>query len=109
MGLIWLAAVAVLAAMVLWWVFPILARVVGFFLIVDSPLAIVITPARAIPGELSWLVLGFLLVWLAGHWVSVVKHGVWDSRVALCIFALPGLRRVIPRSALVHVERDSYR
>ncbi|WP_327138931.1 hypothetical protein [Nocardia sp. NBC_01327] len=107
MGLIWLAAVAVLAAMLLWWVFPILARIAGFFLIIDSLLAIIFTPAHAIPCKLSWLVLG-LLIWLAGHWTSAFKHGIWDSRLALRIFALPGLRLTIPRATLVHIERDTY-
>lgn len=106
MGLIWLAAVAILAAMLLWWVFPFLARLVGFFIIVNSLLAIVLTPARAIPAQLPWLALG-VLIWLVGHWAWAFKHGIWDSRVALRVFSLPGLRRVIPRSTLIYQDVDS--
>ncbi|WP_182435009.1 hypothetical protein [Nocardia seriolae] len=106
MGLIWLAAVVILVAMLLWWAFPILARIVGFFLFFDSLLTIVFRPSYAIPGRLPWLALG-LLIWLLGHWAWAFKHGFWDSRVALRIFALPGLRRTIPRSTLIHIDPDS--
>ncbi|WP_405136678.1 hypothetical protein [Nocardia sp. NBC_01388] len=92
--------------MLLWWVFPFLARLVGFFIIFNSLLAIVLTPARAIPARLPWLALGFL-VWLVGQWAWAFKHGFWDSRVALRVFSLPGLRRAIPRFTLVHFDANS--
>ncbi|MBF6137239.1 hypothetical protein IU433_22240 [Nocardia puris] len=107
MGLIWIAAVAVLAALLLWWAFPTLARIVGFFIVFDSLLALVLTPARAIPGRLGWLALG-LVIWLAGHWAYAFKHGAWASPIALRIFALPGLRWMIPRCTLIHFD-DRYR
>ncbi|MFI1919305.1 hypothetical protein [Nocardia sp. NPDC020380] len=106
MGLIWLAAIAILLMMLLYCVFPLLARLIGFFIIFDSLLAIVLIPARAIPGRLSELALGFL-IWLIGHWAWAFKHGVWDSRLALRVFSLPGLRRLIPRSTLIY--DDSHR
>ncbi|NNH73800.1 hypothetical protein HLB23_28770 [Nocardia uniformis] len=109
MGLIWIAAVAALAALLLWWAFPTLARIAGFLLAIDSLLAIVLAPARSIPGKLPWLALG-LAVWLAGHWAYAFKHGAWASPIALRIFALPGLHWMIPRATLIHFDdRDYYR
>lgn len=97
MGLIWLAAVAVLTFLVLGWALPTLARILGFLIALDSLAAIVFFPDRAIPYRVWWLFAGVLL-WLAGHWAWAFKHGMWASRIALRIFTLPGLHRLIPRS-----------
>ncbi|MFJ4651044.1 hypothetical protein ACIP5Y_07200 [Nocardia sp. NPDC088792] len=103
MGLIWLVAVAVLATLLLWWAFPILARIAGFWIFLDSLLAIVFIPHRAIPGRLWLLALG-LFLWLAGHWAHAFKHGEWASPIALRIFTLPGLRWMIPRRTLIYFD-----
>lgn len=86
--------------MLLWWAFPALARIVGILVVLESLLAIVLIPARAIPDRLLWLALG-IFVWLAGHWAWAFKHGMWASPIALRIFGLPGLRWMIPRTTLV--------
>ncbi|WP_216895688.1 hypothetical protein [Nocardia alni] len=100
MGLIWLAAIAVLVLLVLWWAFPLTARILGVLVVLDSLGAIVLFPDRAIPYRVWWLLAGFVL-WLAGHWAWAAKHGIWASRIALRIFQLPGLRHLIPRSTLL--------
>jgi len=100
MGLIWLAAAAVLVFLALWWAFPTLARIAGVLIVLDSLGAIVFFPAQAYPYRLWWLGAGFVL-WLAGHWAFAVKHGFWASRIALRVFSLPGLRYLIPRSTLI--------
>ncbi|MFF3569220.1 hypothetical protein ACFYXQ_15725 [Nocardia jiangxiensis] len=99
MGLIWLAAIAALVLLVLWWAFPILARIGGILIVLDSLAAIVLFPHQAIPLRVWWLLAG-IGVWLAGHWAWAFKHGMWASRIALRIFTLPGLRHLIPRSTL---------
>ncbi|MQY24418.1 hypothetical protein [Nocardia macrotermitis] len=106
MGLIWLAAVAVLVLFVLWWAFPILARIAGVLIALDSLVAIVLFPDRAIPYRLWWLLAG-VLIWLAGHWAWAFKHGMWASRVALRVFTLPGLRHLIPRSTVASPGRPA--
>ncbi|NNH70993.1 hypothetical protein HLB23_14160 [Nocardia uniformis] len=107
MGLIWIAAIAVLAVLLLWWAFPTLARIAGFLLVIDSLLAIILAPARSIPGRLPWLGLG-LVIWLAGHWAWAFKHGAWASPIALRIFGLPGLRWMIPSSTLTFAHDDTW-
>lgn len=108
MGLIWLAGIAALILLFLWWTFPTLARIAGFFIVFESLLAIVLTPNRAIPTRLPWLVLG-VIVWLAGHWAWAFKHRAWASPIAMRIFGLHGLRWLIPRSTLVYDEPDPRR
>ncbi|MFF0494369.1 hypothetical protein ACFYTQ_35585 [Nocardia sp. NPDC004068] len=103
MAFIWLAAVAALLLLVVWWAFPTLARIIGFLITLDSLLAIVLFPAQALPHRLWWLLLG-IVVWLAGHWAWAFKHGFWASRIALRIFRLPVLRHTIPRSTLVPLD-----
>ncbi|MBF6328444.1 hypothetical protein [Nocardia transvalensis] len=100
MGFIWLAAVAAVLLGVVWWAFPTVARIAGFLIALDSLLSIALFPAQALPHRLWWLLLG-ILVWLAGHWAWAAKHGVWASSIALRIFRIPGLRRVLPRSARI--------
>lgn len=107
MGLISLAALAVLAALLLWWAFPTLARIAGFFIVIDALLALALTPARAIPDRVPWLALG-LITWLAGHWAYAFKHGVWASPIALRIFGLRRLRWMIPRRTLIHVDHTDH-
>ena len=100
MGLIWIAAAGILAALLLWWAFPTVARIAGFLIVLDSLGSIVFFPHQALPSRLWWLAGGFVL-WLAGQWAFAAKHGCWASRIAVRIFGLPGLRRLIPRSTLI--------
>ncbi|PXX53433.1 hypothetical protein DFR70_12744 [Nocardia tenerifensis] len=97
-----IAVLATVALLLLigWWAFPTLARITGFILTIFSLMQIAQHSETVLPGQLRWLGLGFAL-WLAGHWMWAFKNGCWASRIALRIFALPGLRFLIPRSTLV--------
>ncbi|MEV0246879.1 hypothetical protein AB0H76_09860 [Nocardia sp. NPDC050712] len=108
MGLFSPIAFAVLACLVLWWAFPVLARIGGFLLTVDSLAAIAFLPERALPDKLAWLGLG-VVVWLAGHWAWAFKHRAWASVIALRFFSLPGLRWTRPRRSLIIVRRQRTR
>ncbi|MBF6062037.1 hypothetical protein IU500_19180 [Nocardia terpenica] len=102
--MIWLAAAAAVLLLGVWWAFPTVARILGFLIVLDSLLSIVLFPAQALPYRLWWLLLG-LVVWLAGHWAWAFRHGVWASRIALRIFELPGLRYTIAHSTRTAAPR----
>ncbi|WP_280390466.1 hypothetical protein [Nocardia brasiliensis] len=97
MSLIWLVALVVLVLLMLWWLFPMLARILGVLIVIDALLGIVLVPDYALPARLPWLA-GGVLLWLAGNWAWAVKHGVWGSRLARGMFRLPCLRHLVPRS-----------
>ncbi|MFG1795808.1 hypothetical protein [Nocardia sp. NPDC049149] len=101
MSLIWLVALVALVLLVVWWLFPMLARILGVLIAIDALLGIVLFPDYALPARLPWLAAGVLL-WLAGNWAWAAKHGVWGSRLARSFFQLPGLRHLIPRSVLIN-------
>ncbi|MGX1778363.1 hypothetical protein ACWIGW_40090 [Nocardia brasiliensis] len=98
MSLIWLVALILLVLLVTWWLFPMLGRILGFLIMIDALLGIVLFPNYALPARLPWLAAGFCL-WLAGNWAWALKHGVWGSRLARGFFQLPGLRHLNPQSA----------
>ncbi|CAM4523170.1 DUF4175 domain-containing protein [Nocardia ninae] len=101
MSLIWLIALVVLVLLVAWWLFPMLARILGFLIVIDALLGIVLFPSYALPARLPWLA-GGVALWLAGHWAWAAKHGAWGSRLARSFFGLPGFRHLIPRSVLLN-------
>ncbi|WP_405166451.1 hypothetical protein OG203_15975 [Nocardia sp. NBC_01499] len=100
MSLIWLVALIALVLLVIWSLFPMLARILGFLIVLDALLGIVLFPDYALPARLPWLAGGFLL-WLAGNWAWAAKHGAWGSRLARAFFRLPGLRHLVPHSVLI--------
>ncbi|WP_280404512.1 hypothetical protein [Nocardia brasiliensis] len=97
MSLIWLVALILLVLLATWWLFPILGRILGFLIMIDALLGIVLFPNYALPTRLPWLAAGFCL-WLVGNWAWAIKHGAWGSRLARAFFQLPGLHHLSPRS-----------
>lgn len=95
MTLIWFAGIAIAAFLIFWSLFPTLARVAGILLIFDSALTLVLFPDRVPAAHAGWLLAGVVL-WLAGHFVFAVRHGMWRSRLAARIVRASVLRRLLP-------------
>lgn len=92
-----LLSAAVLLGLFLWKWGAGLARGLGVFLILSnlSRLALVVFVPWVLKPALTWLAIGVGL-WLVGHWVHIVRHGYARSPLALRVFALPGLRALVP-------------
>ena len=97
-----LLSTAVLVGMFVWKWGPGLARGLGAFLIVSNlyRLALVVFVPWVLKSALLWLAIGVGL-WLVGHWAHIVRFGYARSALALRVFALPGLRALVPAPAQV--------
>ncbi|ATL72492.1 hypothetical protein [Nocardia terpenica] len=95
-----LLGAAVLLALILWKWGAGLARVLGLFLILSNLYRLML--AVFVPWVLGsaalWLAVGVLL-WLFGHWVHIVRYRRARSPLAQRVFALPGLRALVPSAA----------
>lgn len=95
-----LVSLTVATGVVLWRFSPTLARWVGAFLILSDlyRLALAVFVPWVIGPALRWLSVG-LVLWLFGHWAHMARYGWPRSMLAARVFALPGLRALVPAAA----------
>ncbi|WP_280489868.1 hypothetical protein [Nocardia carnea] len=77
-------------------------RVLGLLLIFSNAyrLLLAVFVPWVLGSALRWLAVG-LVLWLVGHWVHFRRVGVPRSALAARVFALPGLRAIVPAAAPV--------
>lgn len=96
--LLFVDGLALLALVLVWAFGSVIARVVGVVMVLDGVGGFVVHGTAAVHDRyLIELGVGVGL-WLFGHWLYALKHGVWRSRLGRAVWRLPVLALIAPAS-----------
>lgn len=97
MGQTGLSVIIALVLLLVWVLYPGLARFLAILLVIDSIASVFLFPYKAPLAHVGWLVFGIAL-WLASHWRLATRDRYWRSSLAKNAYRLPLLRRLRPRA-----------